>query len=74
MEPPPQYEPITTLGKLGDYSGVPFFGSFRGSGNMTGIGFAVQYTLATRGGTRNNTAKLLHPLGKGCDTFYVNNK
>ena len=29
---PPQYEPITTLGKLGDYLGVPFFGSFRGSG------------------------------------------
>ena len=28
----PQYEPITTLGKLEDYSGVPFFGSFRGSG------------------------------------------
>ena len=27
-----QYEPITTLGKLGDYLGVPFFGSFRGSG------------------------------------------
>ena len=24
--------PITTLGKLGDYWEVPFFGSFRGSG------------------------------------------
>ena len=32
MEPPAQYEPITTLGKLGNYKGVPFFGSFRGSG------------------------------------------
>ena len=29
---PPKYEPITTLGKLGDYWEVPFFGSFRGSG------------------------------------------
>ena len=29
---PPQYEPITTSGNLGDYSGGPFFGSFRGSG------------------------------------------
>ena len=28
----PQYEPITTLGQLGDYWGVPFFGCFRGSG------------------------------------------
>ena len=28
----PQYEPITTLGKLGAYWGVPFLGSFRGSG------------------------------------------
>ena len=23
---------IITLGKIGDYEGVPFFGSFRGSG------------------------------------------
>ena len=29
---PTQYEPITTLGKLGDYKGVPFRGSFWGSG------------------------------------------
>ena len=29
---PTQYEPIATLGQLGDYKGVPFFGSYRGSG------------------------------------------
>ena len=29
---PPQYEPISTLGKQGDYWGAPLFGSFRGSG------------------------------------------
>ena len=28
----PKYEPINTLGKLRDSEGVPFFGSFRGSG------------------------------------------
>ena len=34
---PTQYEPTTTLEKLGDYKGVPFFGSFRGSGNLEGL-------------------------------------
>ena len=29
---PPKFEPITTLGKLGDYEGVPFVGSFKRSG------------------------------------------
>ena len=29
---PPQYESIIRLGKLGDYQGVLFFGSLRGSG------------------------------------------
>ena len=29
---PPQYEHIIRLGKLGDYSGVPCFGSLRRSG------------------------------------------
>ena len=29
---PPRYEPLTTLGKLRDYWGVPCCGSFRGSG------------------------------------------
>ena len=28
----PQYEPITALGKRGDYQGVAFFGSFRRPG------------------------------------------
>ena len=32
---PPKNGSITTLGNLGDYSGVPFFGSFRGSGSRT---------------------------------------
>ena len=30
----PQYEPITTLEQLGELQGVPFFGSFRGSGEF----------------------------------------
>ena len=29
---PPQYEPITTLGKLGGYKGVPFLDSLGGLG------------------------------------------
>ena len=41
---------------------------------MTGMGFALQYTLATRGVQGTNTAKLLHRLGKGCNMFYVNDK
>ena len=31
MEPPPQFVPMTTLGKMGGRSGAPFFGSFRRS-------------------------------------------
>ena len=31
---PPQYEASTTLGKLGEYCWVPFFGSFTGSGRL----------------------------------------
>ena len=34
---PPKMTPITTLRKLGDYGEVPFFGSFRGSGNYVRI-------------------------------------
>ena len=32
MDPPPQYEPITTLGKLGDYWGFHFLDPLGGLG------------------------------------------
>ena len=32
----PQNGFVTTLGNLGDYYGVPFFGSFRESGKASG--------------------------------------
>ena len=49
---PPKITLITTLGKLADYLEVPFFGSFRGSGDSVKIEHACQCVLAPMGNVK----------------------
>ena len=63
---PPQYEPIATLGKLGDYQGVPFFREFFwGSGAKNSFSMArslMSASLCVEGGWLVDVSGIYNPI------------